>query len=215
MAILFDAVTDRVTLATPIDFTSTYKLSFWFNLQNARGNVLQIISTTASSDNNFDTVGIVFNSVPLCFYTECQGGAGQPYGYSSNDVVATIGTWFYVELIRASTTSLQLYVNDTLAGSLTTNVSARGTLPVGTTTQIGGWDTINNYVNGIIANVQIHTTTARNTTHRNVFRPRLFTGLNGWLPLYNVDTLNDYSGNGKNGSASGSLTTASNPPIVY
>lgn len=147
-------------------------------------------------------------------------------GYSASlrrDITGTTipsdGAWYHLAMVRASASSLLLYVNGAQEANNTTSVSGR---TASTRMEVGAYSTSDyNPMNGRVAAIKIYTTNLSASEIQNEMRtyvPQRTANLHIWTPAVentagNAD--NDYSGNGNNWTAGGTLTLEDGPPIVW
>jgi hypothetical protein len=196
---LFDASGDFLNRTTGLlDANDVYTWSAWWQLVsdlNAQGNMF-ILSNAAGTVQERMQVGA--NGTLLSSF-----GSGTVTG---SDL--TIGVWYYLTMLRESDTSQKIYINRALDITNTNDVSARAALD--------GFQRINHTstrVHARVANPMEWTVAlTQNEIGRQMhsLRPIVrLDKLHAWHPGFprSVDRTKDFSGNGRNWTENGTLTT--------
>ncbi len=215
MAIRFDNATDYIRRTTNLpDYNSVYTIMGWFRLVsnlNSYGALFILAQSASSYDGLY--LGASGNDLVII-------GDGNFLGYVETAVqTLTTGVDYHLALVRNSPTSLQAFVNGALAATQATdqgtgraaanvlesgNFFYAGSEPVSArVSHIKAWD----------ANLSADEI-AREV---NSIRPVKLDNLNAWYPTLPgaTERLADYSGNGRNWTAGGTLTDEDGPPVSW
>ena len=213
MSVRFDAASDRLLRTSDLpSYNSAYTFDAWVYLVGTTGNAQTILGIDTNVDGaNEDSLYIATGGGALSLFVATASATTDING-SAN---VTVGAWHHVAVVRESATSLKAYLDGTLVATNTRNVGGRSTAP--TRMEIGGSYTANSYrFNGRVANVRIWTValTATQVAEQSaLYTPSITTGLHLWTPLPGHTDLADDSGNGRNWTAGGTLTTEGDPPV--
>lgn len=123
------------------------------------------------------------------------------------------GTWYHVALVRESATALKLYVNGTLEATNTADVTGRAA----PTQMEVGQALSNNPWNGRVAAMKAWSavlTQPQVAAEMAYAFPVVSGSVYGWWPLQVHTDVADKSGNGRNWTVSGTLSTEADPPGV-
>jgi concanavalin A-like lectin/glucanase superfamily protein len=216
MAVRFDAAADRLLRTTSlINYNNPYSWMCWFYFisdLNAFGSILQFDTNDSGTSKNEDQLGMLANGTTLNTYVENAGFQDQ------NSITLVAGTWYHFALVRESTTALKTYVNGSLSTTNTLNVSGR---TAATRMEVGGSYTANTQrVDGRVYAQKAWTTAltlAQVVQEMRVIRPRFTASLYGWWPHLPsaAERLKDYSGQGHDWTAGGTLTDEAPYPVPW
>ncbi len=141
-------------------------------------------------------------------------------GVNGTELTASVpstGAWHKIAIVRENSTSLKLYVNDSLVQTNTTSVSARteNFLAFGKDSSAS-----ENAPDCRIAGIKIWSaskTLAEIAVESQLLRPLDPTSLYGWWPVFpgSGERVRDYSGNGRDWTEVGTLTDEAPPPISW
>lgn len=211
MATRFDVAGDQLVRTTDLpDYNGVYSVAGCFRLTSDTNAVGCAWAISNDTGTEYDFLGVTSDGTGLVV----DGGAS-----GVNVQTLTVGTWYYIGMVRASDTSLTGYAYDwtTLnSGTDTVNVSARGTL-----TQMAIGSILGTYLwNGRCAYLKCWNralSSAEFVKEANTIRPQDTTSLYGWWPVFPgaSERLVDYSGNGRNWTAGGTLTDEQEPPVSW
>lgn len=218
MAIRFDAAADRLLRTTsPPSYNSAYTIMGWVYFTSlTAGNYVKIFTQNDNSITNYDEVAVA-DVAPYEFL--CASVISSSYSEIAATTIPTTSTWYHLALVRASSSSLLLYVNGIQEVNNTLSISGR---TANTRMEIGGGLSSNiNPLDGRVAAIKIYNTNLTAAEIQNEMRyytPQRTTNLHIWTPgvettAANAD--NDYSGNGNNWTAGGTLTIEDGPPITW
>lgn len=219
MAVRFDAAADRLARTSGLlNTNAAYTASFWIYLTSDLNAYEHVFGTNINSAaNNFEYVGFDDNNVGGTLPRLCLLVDNGAYVEVSGSRLA-LSTWHYIAVIRSSTTNLSLYLNGGTTADVTNtqNVSARTTA---TRMELGAFGTGNgDRFDGRIANLKIWNTnlTAQEAAdERFTVEPLRKSNLWGWYPLLSSSDIADWSGNGRDWTAGGTLTTEDHPPRPF
>ena len=214
MAIRFDAAADRIArTSSPLDYNSAYTWMAWVRLVsdlNAYGHVFGINRNDAAA--NYDYIGMDGTGQGLITLVDIGGAYTEQAG-----TTLSLGTWYHICAVRASTTSLAIYLNGVLDSTNTRNVTGR---IAATRMEAGAFGTFDgDRVDARIAAVKIWSVAlSAAEIAQEIYRlaPAQFANLWQWSPLIgSASDLADYSGNGRDWTAGGTLTVEDGPPISW
>jgi len=223
MAVRFDASSDGLSSSSPLDHNSAYTAFMWFWLVSDPGNTARILWTT--NRDNADHWEWLYVQNP---------GSGIAFGiraettFTQAGVLGTTpistGVWYSVAIVRQSTTNLQVFFAP-VGGEMTSDALNNfnvGSRSAALREELGAWTTTNNNALGVpggrlfnFKSWQMALTAAELTREAQVMRPQIFTNLHRWCPMWPGDRTTDYSGNGRNWTADGTLTDEDNPPLSW
>lgn len=217
MAIRFDVNTDRVVrTASILNYNNPYTITFMFYATSQIGNntysCLASINTNSSS-TNYDYIGFRRSGGPTSTNFVLTVSNTQVVGGTA----VNINQWYRVTVIRVSATSLQLYLDGTLHLTNTTNVTGR---TAASRMEMGGFTTGNlDFFDGRIAGVKIWTADlgSQRLNERYRYTPVNWANLHMFTPMLPgiTERLRDYSNNGFNWTAGGTLTDEGGPPLTW
>jgi hypothetical protein len=132
----------------------------------------------------------------------------------------TVNNWYYVAQVWTPTTGTDDvgYHGSLTAASLTALSAANGDTISGSWVLQLGNDAFNSSLNGRLCNVKLWNnslTAAEVQAERWSWHPQRTTDLWGWWPLDGNGNIQDYSGNGRNLTLTGSPTEAAGPPVAF
>lgn len=213
MAIRFDAAADRLLRTSDLpDYTSPYTWMCWFYLAsdlNATSTILSLSRDTG----NVDDLRTATDGVTLAIRSRTSGAGG-----NVNGSTISIGTWYHVAMVRASATSLLMYLNGVQDAEATTSAAGRD---VATRMELGAqFATDSNRMDGSVAAKKCWLTNlsqAEVVNEMYTFLPRRLANLYGWWPGLpgSGERIKDYSGNGRDWSEAGTLADEAHPPISW
>lgn len=211
MAVRFDAANDQLGRTTDLpDYNGVYTWMGHFYLTadtNATGAAMVITNADGTS---YDFIGVTSDGTSLVV----DGGAS-----GVNVQALSLGTWYTIAMVRSSDTSLIGYCYDgaTLnSGTDTVDVSARGAL---TSMVTGG--ALGTYLwNGRTSCQKLWNralTSAEILNEARTIRVQDATSLYAWWPMFagSAEYIKDYSGNGRDFTAGGTLTEEQDPPLSW
>jgi hypothetical protein len=203
VAILFDASGDRLSRTTTVmNHNAAYTMCGWINLVSA-GSIRNPMGLTAST--SIDAIGLT--TTPR--FARTVGGTASAFGPNP----AATATWYFIAIRRNSTTSFQAFVDTTASAVSATDVSARAA-----TDLMFLANRTDQTVNWIMAGIKAWDaalTDAELAEEMLTIRPKRFDNLWAYWPLWDAADVFDYSGNGRNWTINGSLTTADGPPVGW
>lgn len=217
MAILFDASTDVIlrTANIPVMNGGPYTVGFWFYLVTAPtgGDPYQSLFCINSS-SDYDQVGLQLSGANTRLYVAVDNGS---YFETLGSTNISTNTWYYVELVRSSTTSLIAYLNGVSEATQTNAASTQTSnrMDFGVHPQFSSDD-----FKGRIAAIKIWDgalSAEERANERWTYQPARYSNLNLWSPCFagSGERTRDYSGNGRDWTAGGTLTDADGPPLRW
>ena len=213
MAIRFDAVGDRFfRISDLLDYGSAYTVCFWLRLSVDMDAYVNFFSLNDDSDDNIDYLGTISDGTTLQLYVATGGSAA-----SQNGTNLSVGTWYHVSIVRESLTVAKFYVNGILDGTVTKDVTGRTSV---TRMDVALAHSSANYqFNGLVADVKAWSSALTIEELKNemwTVLPRRFANIYGFWPCFSgAIRLKDYSGNGRDWTAGGTLTDESSPPVSW
>jgi hypothetical protein len=183
------------TLTAVVPAQQQFAVSFWLYLDSTAD--ADILEFTTGSLNQY--LGIRSNQFAIWTNGNWNGSV----------VAATAGEWHHIRFIQTGV-SIDFYLDDSLELSLGGNLAGKTDLI------FGGEDAFN----GRIANVQLWDSTHYpDGNEANRYLPDVTDGLLGWWPMTvgdsAADRLRDYSGNGYDFVAGGTVSDGDGPPISW
>lgn len=213
MAIGLDASGDRLIRTTDLpDYNAAYTCTLWFHLVAAPTADRDILTISYNSPDNQaasdaqDKLGV--SNVPR-FVRRINNASNSSFGPNP----ASTGQWYFVGMRRTSATSLVTFVDGTFGNVGTTDVSSRSAadkMVLGTRFM--------GLMNARFAALKFWTaalTDEEIANEMHTIRPQRTSDLYGWWPLFSHTDLADYSGNGRDWTAQGTLTTEDGPPVSW
>jgi hypothetical protein len=116
----FNGTGERLTRSTGPSPNAAYTVAFWSRVDSYKSTDYQTLFTFLMSGSEWETI-MLDSSNRLVIEAGVSGSGSRVNAASAFGT----GTWKYIALVRASTTSLKAYVDGTEVLSLTTNISAR------------------------------------------------------------------------------------------
>ncbi len=211
MAVRFDADADRLLRTTDLlNYNAAYTIMGWIYILSSL-TFETIFGFNDNSASNEDTVYTRSSDTAFRFSVN-GGGFGGSIAYALN-------TWYHVALVRSSATALTIYVNGVAEGTTaTTDVSARATV---TRMESGGaLSTNQDRLDGRVAAIKAwstNLTVAEILQEMVAIHPIRTANLYGWWPAFpgTTERLIDYSGNGRDWTAAGTLADEDPPPVSW
>lgn len=217
MAIRFDASADRILRTSDlINYNSAYTWMAWVYLVsdlNDYGSIFGLNTNDNTGQDNEDWLGLDLDGTTLQVYVN-NGGTHT----SVNGTSLSTGTWYNITLVRESTSSIKAYLNGVLDITNTTSVTGR---TAATRMESGAIYSTNEVrLNGRVAAIKAWSkalTQAQIQNEMYSVLPHDFNSVYGFYPTFPgaTERLADYSGNGRNWTAGGTLTDEDSPPIVW
>ncbi|HKX31495.1 MAG TPA: LamG domain-containing protein [Blastocatellia bacterium] len=202
MAIRFDAIADNYFRSTSPTFPNT--IMFWVKIVVDLNNFCVMIAWDGANDFYLGTGG---NGTILEFYP----GPGAA-GIDGTDLI--VGQWYHVAIVSGAGTgaSRNIYLNGALDISTTSDEPPSGLLYIAN-------DANDEWINASMAALKIYNAVL---TQREIqqemrqYKPVRKSDIHLFCPMLDVGTGgNDFSGNGRNLTAGGTLTTEDGPPIPW
>lgn len=205
MAIRFDAAGDYISRTASVPASDPFSVSFWMYItadRNAAGTLFILVNAGGTS---FVDVHLKSDGTTLEIGTSYAGNSGGGTSLST-------GTWYHIALVRSGA-SHTLYLN----GVSDQTLSNAGTF---TTATMGMGSNTVTWLNGRLACIKVWDaalTQSEIQQEMNVIRPVRTNNLNLWTPNFPgaTERLADYSGNGRNWTANGTLTDEDPPPVSW
>lgn len=211
MSVLLEtANTERLTrTASTFNQNADYTWSAWVYFTTIVSGGALLAAGADASVANLDLVTVQGSNIRV----QAFDSAGVSIGFNDGATALATGTWYYVTLRRSGST-LGVYLNGVLEISITAAVTGRSQA---TRMNIGFRETAGASADIRTAYSRIHTsalTTGEISSERTAASAVLTTGLWSDAKLTVHTDLTDSSGNGRDWSASGTLSTADDPPDV-
>lgn len=201
MAIRFDAAADNLSRTTNLPAATGYTAMGWFRIVVDRNDYGSFIAYGTAA-GSYHAVGLDLDGTTLQIYNGGSGGSG---------MALTVGTWYHIAMTSDGTT-LRAYVN----GVQSTSIGYRAP---GAKFWIGG-DPEGFWFNGNVAGIKIYDavlSAAEIAAEMHSYRPLRLANINAWYPCFagTSERLRDYSGNGRDWTAGGTLTDEDGPPLTW
>lgn len=201
MAIRFDAVGDtaRNTSGGYVDATGAYTVTFW------------VYSVSASAFHTMVTIGSGASYHVAVMASGAWGVASNSGGLSTGGTV-TNSTWYQCEFRYNGTNTITLTVNGSVVASVAAaDLTSTALIEFGNDLNISGAE----YLNGRLVNAKVFASNL--TAPQAAAELATYNEVLSALAIYQFKTatdVNDYTTNGRNLTAGGTLTTEAGPPIV-
>ena len=223
MAVRFDASSDGLSSTSAvIDHNAAYTVLLWFYLVSDPGGTRRVIWTANQNTAAWYDYLYVVNSSGIKIGIEAWLNVSGTAVLSSSSI--STGTWYCVAVVRESTSSLKLYFG-VLGGGLTlqaTNTQSVASRSAATREELGAWTTSNSNALGVpggrifaYKEWQTNLSLAELNQEAQRIAPVRFANLYRWTPCWPGDRTGDYSGNGRDWNADGTLTDEDNPPLSW
>lgn len=213
MAVRVDASGEYIRRTANLPTNGAFTVAGWFNIVSDRtGQWRYFIALENATTNATDwaLLGLRDNNE---FGIDNRSGSGT---FSSTP---SVGTWFYAALyaIGNNTSDLKGIWWNTSGVAVTTQVGGSHGAFTPAVLYIGN-DSYDEW-NGIkFAHVKVWDAALTQTELEQEMwsvRPQRMANLNVWSPLFVHGDVNDYSGNGRNWTAGGTLSTEDGPPVSW
>lgn len=212
MSVRFDAATDRLSRAADLfDYNAPYAWMAWVYLVSDLNAIATLLSANNATGSNQDTIRTGADGTTIETRVSVASASTSAAGPS-----LTVGQWYHVALVRESVTSLKLYVDGVLVSTNTRDVTGRtavlliehGVLLTSSSPSDSRVDRIKAWSAALtIAEVQAEMWS---------IRPQRTDNLYGFWPTWTgADRITDYSGNGRDWTASGTLTDEDPAPVSW
>lgn len=209
MAVRFDAAADRLLRTS--------------NLINYNGNyTIMGLVYLISTDNTCTVFSLNDNGLSNIDWMYYYPGTGlmrvNSNGNPAGSYAATWDTWYHVAMVRSAVNNLTSYINGVADGTSTYDVTGRN---ANTRLEVGGCTSGNQYaINGRVSFIKawsVALTQAEIQTEMHTIRPQRTANLYGFWPCFPgaTERLTDYSGNGYNWTAGGTLADEDPPPVSW
>lgn len=212
MAIVFDASADAMVRTATVPTFGDWSFLVWYQGASATADHGVFYLSDDAVPTNY--MGCYLNTTgsPDVFDIEFTGGAVA----GTTGISTGTSTWYRLALTFNNTSNAYtLYLN---GASEATSSAFTGSVTIGRLT-IGNVPQGGAFTNGRLANPKLFTsvlTLAECEHELSQYLPRTFSNLWGWWPSpAGASDLVDYSGNGRDLTASGTLTAADGPPIPW
>jgi hypothetical protein len=187
----------------------------WIDLVSSAGTYSHLwaaIGNTIDDWQNADFLGTTSDGVTLRMVAAL---SGTEYEFSGSSLSA--GVPVHLAVVRESATSLKLYTNGSLEGTITQSVSGRSSTG---REQIGTLNMMSCRIRLVgIKQWQAGLTIDEVKAEMRAIRPLRFANLHSWHPAIAnnlTDALKDFSGNGRNWTSQGTNTVETpSPPVSW
>lgn len=208
MSIRFDATTDYIrSTAGALAFTGSWTFMAWVYLTSngGSGHYSTVWSCNQNSSSHYDGIYFYYNGTNINMLIASDNGT---YSETSGGTNLSTGTWYHFALVRSSSSSIVGYLNGV------SNLTGPTQVQTGSSTQMDAGThpsfTTDNF-DGRIDAIKIFDaalTATQIDTERRYRTPRLVSSVNRWTPCLagSSERLMDYSGQGRNWTAGGTLT---------
>lgn len=218
MAVRVDAAADRLLRTTDlINFNAAYTVMFWAYPVTLTQGFAYLWTINRDQGNETAQDYLHLGNGGTAFNLGSDAGGG-----NYTEVVGatlSVSTWYHVAIVRASATQSLLYVNGVLGGTNNhTTVAGRS---AATRFEFGAYGSGNTTpFNGRYAYLKAWSTNLsleQIQSEMNLIQPVFATSLYGFWPAFPgaTERLADYSGNGRNWTAGGTLTDEDAPPVSW
>lgn len=209
LAINYDADSD-ITAPAPTAWNTAYTVNFWAYHTDVTTRTQAVLFVYDDTSGWYDALGIDITTGYMWIFSESPAG-------SDIDRLLTItpvNTWRYYSLVRQSATLLELYVNNALILSHTLDMTGASS---GSATLYMSDHTAGNSFLGYMAYSRMWSdplTGAESAAEQYATSALTAANLWGDWPLQGATDLSDISGNARNFTLSGGLTTVAGPGIA-
>lgn len=211
MAIRFDNTTERLLRTANVPDDRAFTLCGWFQRVSHAGvfAALYGLSNTTSSPNRAIECG--WDSAGSLYVTTYDGGANTFFATNY-----TNGQWFFGALTGGASV-LNAYAGGPSVGVLE---QITATFPIAYTPGAlwvgdNGWGESANFRAAAIKGWDTALTAAELGNERWYYTPQRRANLNLWTPLFAHTDVQDHSGNARNWTTTGTLSTEDGPPIAW
>lgn len=221
MSVRFDAQADRLLRTTGLpSFDANYSVCFWFYLVTALSEnqyALMFSLGGASYAAAYDWFGLNRSGGDTRLILACTNDGGSNYNEAAGGVV-TAAAWHHAAVVRSANNARALYLDGVNVANLTASYSTRtgpARMELGAYGTSGGGE---DRFDGRVAPVLVYTaalTADEVRAQARMVRPRRLEGLHLWSPLINASDVRDLSGNARDWTVGGTLTTEADPPITW
>lgn len=224
-AVRFDAAADRlVRTASLPDFNAAYTICAWIYPVTLPGSGVyaHVFGINRNTTTNCDVLYIKGQASTQVITNGVDNGS---YFEQVGATDLSVSTWYFVAYIRTSNANSQTYLGTlttaavTQASANTTSVSGRA---AATRMEAGAQLTTNiDRFDGRIANIQVYTRALSLSDliqEQWKYQPASTTNLVLWTPLLASGSVNDYldySGNARDWTTAGTLTSEDGPPLRW
>lgn len=209
MAVRFDTSADALTRNTGLwDYNAAYTWMAWVYVVSKSGAGYQNLMIRHGGGSQGDQL-YINNAGNWALY--CANGGSSDVAGSS----PSTGTWYHVAVVRSSTTALALYIDGASSADVTNtlNVAARTD---GTPKYELGVNAYSEWCDMRMEHVKLFTaalTVAEIQQEMRTAHPHRAAW--GWWTLRPNERTTDWSGNGRDLTAAGTLTDESGPPVSW
>ena len=196
-----------------INPNNNYSYCFWGYLISDQNNYSVFVSLGESGGNNHDGIATDADGTTLRMFVNTIGGNGV------NGSALTVGVWYHIGVVRSSATSCVVYLNGVLDITHTNDVTSRSWTALVNRVGVQSNDTFP--LNGRVAALKMwdtNLTEAEIQQEMRQFLPFRTNNLHTWTPFTDTSTgtdFLDYSGNARNWTEAGSVTSEDGPPIPW
>lgn len=217
MAIRFDAETEKITTSSPINYNAAYAVLFGFRIAVDRDDFSYMLSIDDGGNSSYDSFALNGDGTTLLVEVAVPAFSG------ATGASLTTGTDFWGALVRTSVTEIIGYVFN-MDGTLNTSATVtHGTVASRTASTRMGFNPgiwSGQWFNGRIGPIKswiITKSQAELQQELYSILPVSFSSLYSWWPTFpgSTERLADYSGNGRNWTATGTLTDEDPPPVSW
>lgn len=196
-----------------LDYNSAYTIALWVRPETVSGadNIIVLSHLTSTAYDSLSMSGGVLGIA----------GANGSFPAGTTGSTLSAGVYRHVALVRVASNDLRLYLDGTLDATHTTNIAGRTALQrmllgVWQSAGLGASDPYDGrYAYGKAWSVAL--SAAEIQQEMRSIRPRKLASLYGFWPLRPgaTERVKDYSGNGRDWTANGTVTDEDPPPVSW
>ncbi len=217
MAVRFDADGETLSISSGLPSSTAFTLCGWYKRRGGGSGTNEMLCGMYGADAPNAYIAVFTYSLSTyAFRVQTNAGSISSAGLSITD-----DAWYFCALSCGGTGAADAKVRAAALGSASlTTVSAAGSsfVPVGLSLDVAGFGTWSNQALSGFKLFDRVLTDAELLAEMNRLTPASTTNLSAWWPLVGdtiANAVKDYSGNGRDWTANGTLTIEDGPPVTW